>query len=112
MPEQHQLYNIELGDLVPQVLHLKHDGFRLVQICAVRIPEGYELTYSFARAYSLTTLKLRIKETTPVMSISDIYSPAFLYENEIHELFGVIINFISLDYGDKLYRIAQKTPFK
>ena len=112
MKEKQQLYNIELGDLVPQILQLKHNGFRLVQICAVRIPEGYELTYSFAKAYALTTLKLRIKEDTVVMSISDIYSPAFLYENEIHELFGVNISFISLDYGEKLYRIDQKTPFK
>jgi ech hydrogenase subunit D len=112
MADFNQVFNIELGDLVPQVLQLKHSGNRLVQICAVRIPQAYELMYSFAKDYKLTSLKLRINEDTTVMSISDIYSPAFLYENEIHELFGVKISLISLDYGDKLYRIDQTTPFK
>lgn len=112
MADENQVYNIELGDLVPRVLQVKHKGYRLVQICALRIPDGYELIYSFAKDYKLVSLKLRINENTTVMSISDIYSPAFLYENEIHELFGVKISYISLDYGEKLYRIDQPTPFK
>ncbi|MBS4917269.1 MAG: hypothetical protein KHZ93_06810 [Clostridiales bacterium] len=46
------------------------------------------------------------------MSISNIYEPAFLYENEITDLFGVPIQLISPDYKGKLYRIEQQTPFK
>ena len=46
------------------------------------------------------------------MSISNIYGPAFLYENEITDLFGVPIQLISPDYKGKLYRIEQPTPFQ
>ena len=36
---------------------------------------------------------------------------AFLYENEIHDLFGVVVKNINIDYGGTLYRTAIKTPF-
>ena len=38
-------------------------------------------------------------------------SGAFLYENEIHDLFGVVITHISIDYQGTLYRTAISTPF-
>jgi ech hydrogenase subunit D len=46
-----------------------------------------------------------------VPSISVIYPNAFLYENEIHDLFGLITRNMSVDYRGTLYRTALKTPF-
>ncbi len=40
-----------------------------------------------------------------------IYPNAFLYENEIHDLFGVVVKNITIDYRGTLYRTAIKTPF-
>jgi ech hydrogenase subunit D len=40
-----------------------------------------------------------------------IYPNAFLYENEIHDLFGVAIKNINIDYRGTLYRTAIKVPF-
>jgi ech hydrogenase subunit D len=40
-----------------------------------------------------------------------IYPNAFLYENEIHDLFGVGITHIAVDYRGTLYRTALGTPF-
>jgi ech hydrogenase subunit D len=34
-----------------------------------------------------------------------------LYENEIHDLFGLVVKDIAIDYGGSLYRTAIKTPF-
>lgn len=107
-----QILSIGPGDLVPSALRIRHDGYRLVQICATRIPAGYELTYSFGRDYELAHLRLEIPEDTEIMSISNIFEPAFLYENEIVDLFGVKINLISIDYQGQLYRIEKQTPFK
>lgn len=107
-----QILNIGPGDLVPNALQIQHDGYRLVQICATRTKEGFELTYSFAKEYEISHLRLEISEDTEVMSISHIFEPAFLYENEIVDLFGVKINLISIDYKGQLYRIEKPTPFK
>ena len=46
-----------------------------------------------------------------VPSISQVYDCAFLYENEMRELFGVHIQHIAPDMQDKLYRIDTQTPF-
>jgi ech hydrogenase subunit D len=107
-----QIISIGPGDLVPQALQINHDGYRLVQICATRTKTGYELNYSFGKGYDLVNLRLEIGEDTQIMSISNIYGPAFLYENEIADLFGVKIKLITLDYKGNLYRIEKKTPFK
>jgi ech hydrogenase subunit D len=40
-----------------------------------------------------------------------IYQNAFLYENEIHDLFGVAVTNISIDYHGTLYRTSIKAPF-
>ena len=41
----------------------------------------------------------------------DIFPAAFLYENEIHDLFGIAIEGINHDYNGKLYRTAVEAPF-
>ena len=48
---------------------------------------------------------------TEVSSITEFFPYAFLYENEMRELFGVKIQMTKPDYQNKLYRIRQETPF-
>jgi ech hydrogenase subunit D len=103
---------IPVTELLENCQKLKNEGYHIMQICAVRTADGYELTYSFALEYEMVNLRLISATDEEIMSISNIFSPAFLYENEISELFGVKIQMINLDYKGNLYRIATKTPFK
>lgn len=103
---------VEPDNLVTEVLKLKHEGWRLVQICATKIDREYELTYSFGKDYGFGCLRLLAAPGMEIMSISNIYEPAFLYENEIHDLFGIEIKMITLDYHGNFYRIAKKKPFQ
>jgi ech hydrogenase subunit D len=98
-------------NLTNEILKTKYEGFRLVQMCAVNTKDGIMLNYSFGREYELLCYHLNIDIDTPVMSISEIFPPAFIYENEIHDLFGVKIEHISLDFEGNLYRLENKTPF-
>lgn len=107
-----EIEQITLAELPIKVLAKKNDGWRIVQICAVRTPGGYELSYSFAKEYRMVTFRFAVGEEEEVVSISNVYSPAFLYENEVRDLFGVKIRMIGLDYGGNLYRIETKTPFR
>ena len=107
-----QTSHIGPGDLVLRALEARNNGYRLVQICATRTKTGFELLYSFGMGSELMNLSIAIPEDAEIMSISNIFTPAFLYENEITDLFGVNIKQISLDYQGKLYRIETPTPFK
>lgn len=112
MREDYELTVINSGDLSRKTLKMKREGARLVQICAVSIENGYELSYSFGKDYEFINYRIVIDENTKIASIGDIYPSAAFYENEIKELFGVKIDAINLDYHNKLYRIDQETPFK
>ena len=103
---------ITMAQFMPQVIRFKMDGWRVAQLCAVRLPDGYELSYSFCKGYDMRTLRLTLATDDTVPSITQIYPGAFLQENEAAELFGVKIESIQGDYHDKLYRIARPTPFK
>lgn len=100
------------GSLVPEVLKLKYDGCRLVQICATTLEKGYELTYSFGAEYDITHLRFQLPRGSGIVSISNIFEPAFLYENEIQDLFGIEFEMMTLDYKGNFYRIKDKAPFR
>lgn len=110
--EKQEIRVISHHELVQNALHLKSLNYRLVQICSTRIKDGFELSYSFALGYDLLTLRAQITEEDELSSISTVFPPAFLYENEMKDLFGIKIRLITLDYSGNLYRIDQKTPFK
>ena len=103
---------IEVGELLPRVMKMKKDGYRLSQACAAYIDEKFQLSYSFAddTTYQFTTLRLVVDTDTEIPSITEVVPPAVFYENEMKEIFGVKIKMISVDYNDRLYRIKVKTP--
>ena len=109
--EQNKRIDIEAQALLSHVEDMKKNGFRLVQICCTRLNNVFELNYSFDKDYNFINIKFNITAEVELPSISFIYEPAFLYENEIHDLFGVKINNISIDYNGELYKMSVKTPF-
>jgi ech hydrogenase subunit D len=112
MSDQQTIEVITATTLLEQVRALREKGFRLVQISATRLPEQVELTYSFDLDFRLVSLRLVIPGTdSHLPSISAIYGCAVLYENEIHDLFGVVVDGLSLDFKGNFYKTAVKFPF-
>jgi len=111
MSEPQENTPIGKNDLVGMVAQLYAEGYRLVQIGCTTLPGAYELNYSFDKDYRFKNLRITAAPGEEVPSISVIYPNAFLYENEIHDLFGVVIKNINIDYRGTLYRTAIKVPF-
>lgn len=108
--EEQQIRIVTPDELLAEVIHYKTQQYRLVAIsCTYK--EGMEITYSFSKETELENLRLQIQEEEEVESITTIYPYAFLYENEMKELFGLKMKDISFDYENNLYRISEKTPF-
>jgi len=108
-----QLIPIQIPDLLGRVAQYKKDGYRMVQILCTRVPEGYELTYSFDKDCVLENLRLIVPEEGSVMSVTSQYWYAFVWENEIHDLFGLNVEFIApeVDYGGKFFHLAKPMPW-
>ncbi len=110
---EHVLVEITPDQLLGEVMARKNQGLRLSQICCAYSNDKLELSYSFANddTNEYTNLRLVIDKETEVCSITEFYPYAFLYENEMKELFGVKIQMINVDYNQKLYRLNDETPF-
>jgi ech hydrogenase subunit D len=125
---------IPCGELLEKVSGLRKAGYRLVQISATRLPacgaeaatppasagtpparhrpEHVELTYSFDRDHQLANLRLQIPAAeSRIPSISSIFWCAFLYENELHDLFNLQVDGMAVDFHGHLYETAVKFPF-
>ena len=111
MSEPQEIIAIDKSDLVGLVAQYFSEGYRLVQIGCSTLESAYELNYSLDKDYHFINLRITAAPGEELPSISVIYPNAFLYENEIHDLFGVAIKNISVDYRGTLYRTAIKTPF-
>ena len=109
---QEQIELITVETLLDKVKAMKAQGRRLVQISATRLPDTVELTYSFDLDSQLANLRLTLPADKPQLpSISSIYLCSILYENEIHDLFGVQVDGIAIDFKGNFYKTAVKFPF-
>lgn len=108
--EEQTIIGVALENLLSEVGKLYTDGYRLVQIGCTDISDSYEVNYSFDKGYQFINLRLTIRPETEVPSISGIYWGAFVYENEMHDLFGIPVTDINIDFKGTFIRTAKKYP--
>lgn len=107
-----QIEIITVDNLRDQVAAKRAQGCRLVQVSATRLLDQVELTYSFDLNSQLTNLRLLLPgQATHLPSVSAIYGCAILYENEIHDLFDVQVDGLTVDFKGNFYKTAVKFPF-
>jgi len=117
MTENKKMIDIGSDEVLSRVQSYQQGGYRLVQMCCVREPAGnvpadhLELHYTFGRDYEMVDLKFSIPPGEAIESITQIYPCAFLYENEIHDLYGVSIQGINIDFQGNFYKVAAAHPF-
>jgi ech hydrogenase subunit D len=102
---------IEVSRLIGQVEELKNAGYRLSAISCVKVDDLYEINYSFDKDYELETLRITVSGDTDVPSITGMYWGAFVYENEMHDLFGIPVRGMNIDFKGTFIRTAIKYPF-
>ncbi|MBN1168212.1 MAG: NADH-quinone oxidoreductase subunit C [Methanospirillaceae archaeon] len=99
-------------DLLLDEVKKMHDAkYRLVQVGCGQFKDQIEINYSFERDLVFSNLRITIDKETQVPSVTDLYHAAFVYENEIHDLFGIGFFGISLDYQGTFIRTKDKHPF-
>ena len=112
MTEEQPNFTVTPATLAGEVKALCEQGWRLVQIGATRLDELVELNYSFDRDSVFENLRVRLPAAAPRLpSVSGVYWCAFLYENELHDLFGIAFDGLVLDFKGALYTTATKVPF-
>ena len=86
-------------------------GWRYVQSFCTNTDDGLDFTVTFQKDAQMDNLRIKgIQKTDTVPSISDLYFSAFVFENEAHDLFGLNISDIVIDFKGNFYDLAMDTP--
>ena len=109
MLQQQEIIDIDRTNILNKAHDMKNAAHRLVVISA--LPD-LTMLYCFEKNEKLTIFRFSADCPEPVESISSIYSYAFVYENEIKDLFGISIVNINLDFNGHFYKTAIKRPFR
>lgn len=89
----------------------KLQGWRFVQVLAINTDDGVDVMYSFMKDGLLENTKVvGITKEDTIPSITDDFLEAFVFENEIHDLFGVNFSDIAIDFGGAFYSLAIDEP--
>ena len=113
MFEEQEIVNITKEELLDKVHFIFTKEYRLVQIGCTQEKDCYHIDYTFDKDYKFHNLRVKLPlDDLKLPSISDVYFAAFVYENEIHDLFGVEVSGMKVDFGGKFYRIEAKNPFR
>jgi ech hydrogenase subunit D len=104
---------IDKKTLKDRVHDFKNKMYRLVQISCTALESGYEITYCFEAKYRMDIIRVNLTpDEKSLDSISGLFFASVLYENEIHDLFGVSFDGLTLDFKGNFYQTSIKTPFK
>ncbi len=112
--EQPTFESAEISEILPRTAAFQQQGWCFVQICAITREDSCDVLYSFAdptyEAEGMAGFVVNVPDGTPVPSITGIFPAAFVFENETHDLFGVNIEGISIDFGGDFYQVAVAYP--
>lgn len=116
---------VGIDELLSHVQALKGAGARFVQMHAERcVDDGsYRLVYTFINVraaqeqiardgnYAIENLVVEgIDQYQEIPSISSYYSAVFPFENEVHDLFGLAITDMQVDFKGFFYQVSTAEP--
>ncbi len=107
IPANYQEISIE--SLPELSARLKAEGHRFVQVLAVNTEAGIDVQYTFMKDGVLEVFTIKgVQKGMPIPSITDNFIAAFVFENEIHDLFGVEIRNIAIYFKGNFYAVSQR----
>lgn len=116
---------VGIDELLPHVQALKGVGARFVQMHAERnVDNGtYRLLYTFINvrtaqehiaqdgSYAIENLVVEgIDQYQEIPSVSSYYPAVFPFENEAHDLFGLAITDMQIDFKGFFYQVSTAEP--
>ena len=107
--------DISIDDIL-SVAEREHEAHsRFVQVLCINGEEGIDLVYSYQKTadqgYAMHNYRVHgVKPETHIPSVTKFYLVAFPFENEAHDLFGVQVDDIAIDFKGGFYKVAMDKP--
>ena len=107
--------DISIDDIL-SVAEREHEAHsRFVQVLCINGEDGIDLVYSYQKTadqgYAVHNYRVHgVKPETHIPSVTKFYLVAFPFENEAHDLFGVQVDDIAIDFKGGFYKVAMDKP--
>lgn len=107
--------DISIDDIL-SVAEREHEAHsRFVQVLCINGEESIDLVYSYQKTadqgYAVHNYRVHgVKPETHIPSVTKFYLVAFPFENEAHDLFGVQVDDIAIDFKGGFYKVAMDKP--
>ena len=107
--------DISIDDIL-SVAEREHEAHsRFVQVLCINGEEGIDLVYSYQKTadqgYAVHNYRVHgVKPEAHIPSVTKFYLVAFPFENEAHDLFGVQVDDIAIDFKGGFYKVAMDKP--
>ena len=105
---------IEAGEILAYASAKKAAGWRLVECHANRPFEDdkveVEWTFSDDENLAVEMYRAKIDHDQHIESVSHLFPCAFVFENEMHDLYGVQIDGILIDFQGGFYHVHYDAP--
>ena len=107
--------DISIDDIL-SVAEREHEAHsRFVQVLCINGEEGIDMVYSYQKTadqgYAVHNYRVHgVKPETHIPSVTKFYLVAFPFENEAHDLFGVQVDDIAIDFKGGFYKVAMDKP--
>ncbi len=107
-----QQFRIIKRDKIHEVAAQKYKAlWRCVQMHCTNTENGIDITYSYQKENVMDNLTVKsVKKDEHIPSITDVYIGMFPFENEAHDLFGVQVDNIAIDFQGRFYDLAVPEP--
>jgi ech hydrogenase subunit D len=107
-----EVVSVDIAEIEKIAADMRAGRYRLVVITCTAAADEYDITYSFGKENDLVHYRLTVPEGTVIPSIGASYGGAFVYENEIHDLYGFLFSGMTLDFRGTFIRTSVPYPFK
>lgn len=102
---------IKREDVHQVAVEKKQAQWRCLQMLCTKTEQGIDVTYTFKKDEVIDNLTVKgVKEDEHVQSITDVYIGVFPFENEAHDLFGLKVDDIAIDFKGRFYDLATPEP--
>lgn len=101
--------DVERDHVENEVAILHRLGYRFVTMTCLDAGGDHEILYHFDKQYRMRSLRLHLPKGTPLPSISALYFAANLIENEIKDMFGIVVEGLGIDFQGR-FLLAEDAP--
>jgi len=107
-----EVAGLDRKDIMSKAEEMSDKGYRIIQMCATSKNGITDVLYSYGKDLDMEMYKVDVPEGVSLPSITSYFWSAFIFENEIHDLFDVKFTGSVLDYKGNFFKLSTKTPWK